>query len=654
MEVPAAVLERVRALYEQGFMLQAHEAAQAAGPLSDWTGPTARVLAGRLAVHLGAIRMALWHHVRAWRADRTHPEATYYFARRVLERRGPLEAWEFLSRTGELPESAPISVRADWLALHASVLGLVRDFSAAAKWLARAEALAPIEPWIRMERAALCEREDRLEDALAAARATLEMRPWYRPGVQMVAHLLVQSDRDAEAIALLEEADQRLENGPIVAQLASLHDELGHHAEVRRLCDRYEALSPLMEKDTAEWLAARRSDSAYHLGDFAAAATFARQAHDPFFTRIAERLEAAPEQGGRPVLLDVGFVRQNYQTCAPATLSALARFWGRPIEHLDVAAEICYDGTPDHRERHWTESHGFLVREFTVTWDAATALLNRGIPFTLTTVEPASAHLQAVIGHDALRGTFTIRDPSLRHAGEAIADRLIERYQGTGPRGMALVPAERAELFENLDLPDAALYDQFQILQRALLDHDRATALAAATAIEAAAPGHRLAYQARRVLATYDADRVALLASVEGLLGLYPGDNLWELIKLGCLRELATRDARLAFLGPICDRPDSDPVFLRQYASELAADARTTDRARRLLRRSIRRRPLDDASFMLLAELAADRRQFEAALQWSRFATCLDDKNEGNARAYFGYARFLKRTDEALAWLRAV
>ena len=35
----------------------------------------------------------------------------------------------------------------------------------------------------------------------------------------------------------------------------------------------------------------------------------------------------------------------------------------------------------------WAEQNGFLALEFTVTWAAAVALLDRAIPFTLTTVE---------------------------------------------------------------------------------------------------------------------------------------------------------------------------------------------------------------------------------------------------------------------------
>ena len=81
--------------------------------------------------------------------------------------------------------------------------------------------------------------------------------------------------------------------------------------------------------------------------------------------------------GGR-VELNVGFVRQHYATCAPATLAAICRYWGHPFDHLEVAESICYDGTPDHNERHWVEEHGFLAREFRVTWESSQALIDAG------------------------------------------------------------------------------------------------------------------------------------------------------------------------------------------------------------------------------------------------------------------------------------
>src|SRR5439155_5223129 len=129
--------------------------------------------------------------------------------------------------------------------------------------------------------------------------------------------------------------------------------------------------------------------------DLRSARARARAIQEPYYQELADRIEK--NGASRLRRLEVPFVRQHHMTCAPATLSAISRFWKKPAEHLEVAEAICYDGTPAHSERNWAETHGWRAREFTVTWEAAVALLDRGIPFTLTTSEATSGHLQAVV-----------------------------------------------------------------------------------------------------------------------------------------------------------------------------------------------------------------------------------------------------------------
>src|SRR5262249_44133115 len=180
--------------------------------------------------------------------------------------------------------------------------------------------------------------------------------------------------------------------------------------DARKSFARYLELSPLLEKDVANWMAVRRANIAYLGGDDAQAAELTRNVDDPVIKGFAERLPQVPA-GQRRVELDVGFVRQHHYTCAPATLATITRFWKKSADHLGIAADICYNGTPDHRERRWAEEHGWLAREFTVTWDTACRLLDRGVPFILTTVDIPYGHAQAVIGYDRCWQTLLVRDP---------------------------------------------------------------------------------------------------------------------------------------------------------------------------------------------------------------------------------------------------
>jgi tetratricopeptide (TPR) repeat protein len=163
-------------------------------------------------------------------------------------------------------DHADHQVRADWYALHATVLGSLRDFDAAEHWFGRAQLLAPERPWIWVEGSTLRRLEDRNEEAVEMAQHALKLRPWYRPAVQAAAYLLSHVGKDAEALALLTQAAQVLESGNVWMQLGMLHEELGDHQQADDCLERCVSFFPLIDKHQARWLAARRSDTAYYVG----------------------------------------------------------------------------------------------------------------------------------------------------------------------------------------------------------------------------------------------------------------------------------------------------------------------------------------------------------------------------------------------------
>ena len=478
------------------------------------------------------------------------------------------------------------------------------------------------------------------------------MDPRLSAATEASAHLLTLLDRDDEALQLLVEAAGRVECFDLVAQLYALRLELREYEAAGEALARCAALAPLGGRAVRRWLAAQRSEVAYRLGDAPAAVLHAKQAGGEFFDAIAARLEDPARTQAPAVLLPVGFVRQHHMTCAAATLSAISRFWSKPAEHLEVVAEICYYGVSAYNERRWAEEHGWTTREFTVTEAAATALLDRGVPFTFATVDPGSGHLQAVIGYDARRGTLWIRDPFWRNAREALADKILEQYRAWGPRGMAMVPVEERQQLDALDLPDAALWDRLHAMDGALERHCRDEAAAICADLAAAGDGSRLSWEARRRLACYDADASERLAAVVELRNRFPEDRCLQLERLTCLRDVARREERLAIYAELCQTRKAHPVFLQQYAQELRADARRRGEAERLLRRAIRRAPKEAGSCFILAHVLWDQREFAEAMDLYRFAACLNDKEEEFANSYFIAARWFKRTDEALGFLR--
>lgn len=694
----------IRALYESGKYLTAYEAAtDAFGPLESWRGPEAMVLAGRMAANLGAPRLGQEIFLRAYRLYPNHDAVRYSYTRLTLDRKGPIRAARLFARWGDEPGTTP-SAKAEWFALRGLITSHLRDFDATERWFAAAEAADPNDPWVPVERSSALEHEDRYEEALKVAQKSLELRPWYRAGVQSIAHLLDLLGRDDEALALLKESSEHLESGVMAWQTAYLQSETGDFAGAEESLNRFLALSPLARiphaddesPEETEPMAAFRSDIAYNLGDFERSIELARKAGTGFHERVAERMASAPENARR-LQLEVPFVRQHHVTCAPATLTAVSRFWQKPADHLEIVEQICYDGTPAHSERKWADENGWVAREFTLTWDSARELLDQGIAFTLATMGTGMGHLQAGIGYDERRGVLLFRDPYYRHVGEALMPELLTSQRSSGPRAMAMVPAgdARADILRIVELPDAALYDREYTLQTHLLAHRREEAQAEYDRMLAEAPDHRLTLYARRALASYDANLTELLACADALIAAFPEDSNLTLFRLSLLRELSRREDRLKALEELTrpaepPKPDApggdatepapdtleadmaanvttsaqggneaepaarrfDPIFWVEYAQELSVDAREQSKALSLLRRTLLFQPTNSHALFLKAQILWRQRKHAESLELYRAASCLDDKDERLAYAYFQAARYLKRTEEALSLLR--
>src|SRR5262249_46508301 len=148
-------------------------------------------------------------------------------------------------------------------------------------------------------------------------------------------------------------------------------------------------------------LSMRRSDLAYRAGRWPEAARHARAAGHTFYTEFAARIEQTPSETRQRGGVPAAFVRQNHLTCGPAALAALVRHFASTTQQAEIVDQIWYGGTFDFRERAWAEREGWTVHEFTVTWEAARALLDASIPFGVATRETTSGHLQIVMGYDA-------------------------------------------------------------------------------------------------------------------------------------------------------------------------------------------------------------------------------------------------------------
>jgi tetratricopeptide (TPR) repeat protein len=651
----AAQLAELQALYDAGRYLDAHHAARELAPLADWRTVEAQILGGRLAICLGDAQLGNRLHQAAHRQAPGDPDAACFHAYKICGRHGPFAALQFVRQhTAGIPAVPETKGQAHLLAEHGRLLACYRDFTASDELTERAVRAFPNDPWLHVERSGRLRDQDRLDEALSAAEETTRHRAWYRPGVQARIELLHALGRDADALALMQEARRHLQSASIVQTLILELEEQGRHAEILAALDEVLALSPLAGPSLRQWIAGRRCDALNRLGDFAAARTAAEAAASPYYKVIAGRLETtAGKPDLRRVQVPLGFVRQHHMTCAPATLTALCNRWGgTPVDHAELARAICYDGTPDHVERSWAESHGWVAREFRVTWESAVALLDRGCPFALVTVGVRSGHMQAVFGYDARLGTLIVRDPNVRFSTEWLAENALQSHAPHGPRGMVVVPKERAELLAGIELPDAGLYDQYHRFRRALAGHARTEADEALGELLRAAPEHQLTLRARQELAHYDGNPGLALAPLRALRQQYPDEVNAQLDEIQLLERLGREPERRALLADLSSRSGANPVFWRLQAEEIFRDARRQPRARRLLLRLLRRQPVDARNLRALANLLWEQHSLPEATVVYRLAACLADKTEFHWESYFKASRHVGQAETCLALLR--
>ncbi len=651
MSTASVSLSELQELYDAGQYQTVFEKTKNWGEIHQWDGVDKKVFGGKLANNLGAPRYGRTIHIKIWQENPRHPEAVFCALWGIGSRRGPIRALQLDKKIGDVEGDDPIA-RADRYAMRSHFYAMVRDFEVADEWIKQAIELAPQRSWIHVEKAGILHLQDKTTEALEVTAHALELQPFYRPAVQSHSYTLVQENRDDEALELLTAAAEKLQSGDILAQLIALYQEQQQFEKANEYLQQIEPYFPLLHRDKTmqKWLHGKRSDISFHLGDYETAKQEALQADSPFLKSVAENIEK--NKDGKRVLLDLEFVRQNYVTCAPATLTAIAKYWEKPVDHLELAEEICYDGTPAHEARKWADDNGYLTVEFKVTWESSVALLDRGIPFTLSTIGPGAAHIQPIIGYDARRGVLLVRDPGERHQSEFLAEKMLEYFSSTGPRGMVMVPKEQVSLLDGIELEDAQLYDENYQIQFALKEHRRADALQHLQNMTDADPENRLTIFARASIANYDADQPALLKLTNQLLEQFPDDVNQLNCKIGLLGELGYHEELMELLEDLCAREKTHPMFWHHLASELLNDYRKLDEAEYWIRRSMRHQPVDAHSIHMLSVIRSQQQRYEDELQLKRFAACLEDTKEFPAQVYFANARFHGHQKTAVKFLQ--
>lgn len=612
-------------------------------------------IAARLLNIRGACRQSDLINLQVYREFPEDPRAQFNGLFRIHEKFGP---WKALSKiqtylkSQESSETDP--AYAELLSYQADLFSIYRDFDRAWHYQKIAESLSPENCWIRMRRASILSSDDKHDEALKEAEDAFKMRPAYRAPTAMLANLYWNANRDEDALNLLTESLETNDSPGSCAQLAHYYDEIGEYDKGLEAIQLYEDRSPLADKHVKEYIANMRAMFYCMKGNQSKLVEFGKLSGHPFYEKVVEKIDKKEldfEAGTREVL-PVPFVRQDNLTCAPATLTALCKHWKKPAEHLDVAEEICYDGTPAFKERFWAINNGWHVREFNAGPEVTRALIDAGMPYALGTVEPTSAHLQAVIGYDTRIGTLIIRDPGARHYREVTIEEFFKEYEFSGPRGMVFVPKSQAAKLNAIPLPASELYDIYHDIQAFLEDHSRDEAEQGWSDLKTLAPDDRLTKLAEWSLCAYDGDLPRIREIAEELSSEYPEANKYRLDIYRRNAEFQTRDERISWLRSELAKDKVFTLFYKELADLLEEDARSLDEAEYYYRRALKFRQTDPETIHGLANLLWGKREFEEATELYRLASCLSPLEEYWADSYFKACRWTNQSEIGLSWLK--
>lgn len=678
IEQPVASIEHERLdpkdiepLINRGFFRTAWQLSQ-----KSWTTPESQqcphnlYLKARMLDRLGGTRLSDATLIRLWRRHPEAHEGAHGTALYLLNNVGPIRTWEFIC--SHQPEHLSETEQADWFGLRALVVAAFRDWEAAEAYLEQAKSYDPNSEWIARIGGYMLSSQEKyqeadqyLEDFYTRCPSESLLIQWSRARSNNLGA--------SAAIGLLNAHASHYESIRPWLLLANYHCHLRNWPDCVQALKNIERLAVTTDRDLKQELASLRAKVAIAHGHRQTACAQLAQCNDSYHRQLltnyqkntqasetaedpqvpnAQTPDHQPQCGitqGR-VDLAVPFVRQKHNTCVPASFAAILEFWSLPNDQDEIAAAVCYGGTTPQAQRKWLSEQSLAFEEFELTWDAACALIDAGMPFTLVTHQGFNSHMQVVMGYNRITETLTIMDPSRDYPVEMLAEDVIARCAYSGPRGLVFGPEKIAETLESLDLPSAAVFREYARFHTVYDQGDLSAQAQAIQPLIGAYPLHRLTQIAQREHAISLGHEHDILQRTQDLLNKFPEEPALIASAFTGLKRVGRHDEALALLRDAVEKQLSTDLLLL-LLNELH-DNHAHDQETRLLLKTLSKSGyLHAETLFVLANWYWARDQLDIALAHYRWALCLEDTSERYATQYFRAALRTGQTESALNFL---
>ncbi len=618
------------------------------GPIQSWDSREQIYIAIRLYVNLGGDRISDAILLKYWRKDRNCPNLLNRILYYKLNNLGPILANDFV-KENETHILNSKSFETELLGFKSILQKIFKNYSQADSLLDKAISIDPTDSWLTSLKIQLLHEQSDSIEAKRQAEKHFDACP--SPyNMRVLSTILRKTDGAEASIALYKKHIEQYQSANVWLEYASLLAGVHDWIECERAISTFKKIRIVEDKQDNKTLTVWQAQIAIHKQEIEQAVDLLSTQNSGYWNIVCDNLKKSEGKLDRKVL-DVPFLKQEQMTCAPTTISALCKYWGDEYSSSEIADKICFDGTPDTKERQWLRDHNYAFKEFELEIELAYALIDNDIPFALVTTDGFSSHIQAVIGYNRQIGTIYIMDPSNAVMQEMLTKETIEYEAYSGARCIAFVPANRSGLLSQFNFPASELFPLWDEYSCAEEKNDYASAKAALDKLIVLDPTHRITLRVKRDFSILNNDTNSILESNNILLQRFPDQTLLLNSKYVCFRNLARREEGITLLSEYLTN-NKNLDLLGTLLDEVYDTNDHNDIKARAVEQIKRHGGYSAYSHWSLANYYWAHQSFERATEHYLYAYCLDETNSKYIESYFKSCRHLDKTEQALDFLK--
>jgi len=618
------------------------------GPIKSWESREQIYIAIRLYINLGGDRVSDAILLKFWRRDKTCPNLLNKILYYKLNNLGPILANDFV-KENEHHILKDKSFETELLGFKSIIQKIFKNYSQADYLLDKAISVDPADNWLTSLKIQLLHEQDESIEAKLQAKKHFDAYPSPH-NMRVLSTILRKTDGADRSIALYKKHVEQYQSASVWFEYASLLAGIHDWIECEKAISKFEQVRIIEDKQDNKTLTVWKAQIAIHKQEIEQALKLLSTQNSGYWNIVCENLKQSEGKLDRKIL-DVPFLKQEHMTCAPTTIAALCKFWGDEYDSHEIADKICFDGTPDTKERQWLRDHNYAFKEFELEAELAYALIDNDIPFALVTTAGFSSHIQAVIGYNRQIGTIYIMDPSNAVMQEMLTKETIEYEAYSGARCIAFVPDNKSELLTKFNFPASELFPIWDEFSCAEEKSDYASAKNALDKLITIDPNHRITLRVKRNFSIWNNDTNTILESNNRLLERFPDQTLLLNSKYVCYRDLARREEGISLLNKYLVK-NINLDLLGTLFDEIYDTNDHNDIKARAVEQIKRYGGYSAYSHWSLANFYWIHQSFELATEHYLYAYCLDETSSRYIESYFKACRHTDKTEEALGFLK--